>query len=418
MKKIIILFIALVFGSFALADDVMTQTSSSDSSQQVNSSQLLLKWQIEWNYKAVLKWSKLNWTDIVNKYLLLLSYDKEPNYPNSESDQVFTIDSDKDSIENWKIQKWTNYFRVIAITQDEKIYSSNVVKIVMDWNGKQVYDTSINTTQDYLKKYDYNYQNQEKIDEDYVRKFKDSLSTYENPYKIIDEDFSSKKINKVTWQKAWNYIWEYKKQFTTTWTTKTSLTDEQKKQIEELKKNLEDSLKSLRENINSTNVEESKLKYNELKSQYLEKITSDIPWAEYLKKMIEERFNVFYKTNFASTVTQSKELKQQTKDIKKELKQDNKKEVKKTQEKTKIQKLIDEKLWIFYKQVSVKITDKDSQIALYESVKQKIADKKASATSESLKQALWYMYTSLEQKINELKDNWDVSIALDDILKI
>jgi len=60
--------------------------------------------------------------------------------------------------------------------------------------------------------------------------------------------------------------------------------------------------------------------------------------------MIEERFNIFYKSNFSNLTTQSKEIKQQTKDIKKELKQDNKKEVKKTQEKTKIQKLIDEKL--------------------------------------------------------------------------
>jgi len=47
MKKLIILFIALIFGSFALADDVMVQTTSSDVSQQTqsttNSSQLLLK---------------------------------------------------------------------------------------------------------------------------------------------------------------------------------------------------------------------------------------------------------------------------------------------------------------------------------------------------------------------------------------
>lgn len=44
------------------------------------------------------------------------------------------------------------------------------------------------------------------VNQAYVDAFKANFASYENPYKVIDEDFKNGKINKATWKAAWEYI--------------------------------------------------------------------------------------------------------------------------------------------------------------------------------------------------------------------
>lgn len=99
------------------------------------------------------------------------------------------------------------------------------------------------------------------------------------------------------------------------------LTPEQKTKIEELRKTLEDSIKTLRESITPENLEEIKAKAETLKTEYLVKI--DELWLVEMKKMIEERFQIFSQNQFVNKPEMKKmkeELTQKVWEIKQEFK--------------------------------------------------------------------------------------------------
>lgn len=91
----------------------------------------------------------------------------------------------------------------------------------------------------------------QEIDSEYIDNFIKNFSTYEKPYSIIDADFKAAKINKATWQKAWNHIQEQKKNEVKNYVDKKG--EEIKKQAdtkkEEVKKYIEDKNKEVKKQL-------------------------------------------------------------------------------------------------------------------------------------------------------------------------
>lgn len=101
-----------------------------------------LKWRIDWNYKVVLKWNPLS-SEVENYILLFSNTNSEPTYPIKDWDKVITIDSDKTETVDWSSKKWVNYYRLWAIDANGNVTLSNIIKIMMDWNWRTVYDESM-----------------------------------------------------------------------------------------------------------------------------------------------------------------------------------------------------------------------------------------------------------------------------------
>jgi len=173
------------------------------------------------------------------------------------------------------------------------------------------------------------------VDTAYIEAFKSKLSTYENPYKVIDEDFKNSKINKPTWQKAWLLINETKK--STIKETRTDVMEKSKENRQEFKSESGTIQQFIRTDLSADEkkefvsimdsfgkdlkvVSEDKTLTPELKiekikslnmSQYEKVLKFVIVWKEVeFKTWIEARTNVFEKNQ-----GMRQDLKQERKDF-------------------------------------------------------------------------------------------------------
>lgn len=89
--------------------------------------------------------------------------------------------------------------------------------------------------------------------------------------------------------------------------------EEQKKKVWEIIKSLESELKTIRESITKENIEEMKIKAEELKATYLAKVSEAFPNVDEAKKVIENRFKIFFNNQF-NVREQVKEIKEKAKE--------------------------------------------------------------------------------------------------------
>jgi chromosome segregation ATPase len=113
------------------------------------------------------------------------------------------------------------------------------------------------------------------VDMNYVENFKTNFSSFENPYKVIDEDFKNGKINKVTWKTAWEYIASQKK-------VEVEKNKEAKKAEMDAKKAEYEKAKEAKKAEMDAKREEVKKKVEDHKAEMDKK-------KEEMKKMVEEK---------------------------------------------------------------------------------------------------------------------------------
>lgn len=137
------------------------------------------------------------------------------------------------------------------------------------------------------------------VDMNYVENFKTNFATYENPYKVIDEDFKNGKINKATWKTAWEYIASQKK------ATHDAKKAEYEKNKEAKKAEYEKAKEAKKAEMDAKR-EEGKKKIEEHKAEMDKK-------KEEMKKMMEEKRGEIketreeWKAKHAELVTRYKE---------------------------------------------------------------------------------------------------------------
>lgn len=188
---------------------------------------------------------------------------------------------------------------------------------------------------------------------------------------------------------------------------KSNITPEQKAKIEELRKTLEESIKALRESVTPENFEEIKTKAENLKAEYLAK-ADELGLVE-MKKMIEERFNIFSQNQFVKKPEIKKEkeeakqkvweIKQQFQVKKQDLVMKYKEQFAKSLE-SKLAKLSSEKM----KAVIVKI---DVAIEKYNS-----NTKLTSIQKEKYISQLTGLKELLQEKIDELENGVNIDELL------
>jgi chromosome segregation ATPase len=91
------------------------------------------------------------------------------------------------------------------VDQNKKIIAAVAVTLLLAPMFAQAEETSSTTTPVTTQV------NIEVVDSTYIENFKTNFTSYEHPYKVIDEDYKSGKINKATWKAAWEYIATQKK---------------------------------------------------------------------------------------------------------------------------------------------------------------------------------------------------------------
>ena len=335
-----------------------------------NSATLNLKWKIEWNYKTVFSWNPLtlpNW-DLVDKYILLLNYNWDPTYPVDETTQSFTIDSNQTTFDNWQAQKWDNYYKLIAISQNNNVVYSNGIKITMDWNWKQIYD--INALNDHMRNHPPMQNNSPS--------WSDNQSLNQNNQPLDNQ-----------------YMNNPDKLKNTIYSALSSLTQDEKDQFMLLYKDLESNLKSIRDQIASGgNLDDLKTQTDNLKTDTLTKL-ADISDSEDLKNIINTRFDIFYKNQFT------------TNDKITQYKIEGSYNILKNQYISKFKKILGNKLDSFSQDqlqlIITKISDKKDQI-------------NNSTMNDSQKNKILVQLDAIEDIINE-KLNTSVDVNLNDLLK-
>ena len=333
--------------TLALAQDDVedaTSTTSMVRTTPVSDLKINLKWKIDWNYKVVFNWNDIKsslWDDFKD-YILVLSYTQEPAYPNTSDQQVFTVSDWKNETLDYHAKAWINYYRVFWITESWTVYASNTVKIAMDWNWRPVYDVNYWSTKSlsWALKEDKKYRLPEwsgayKEDKKYRLpewtwslylswmtndELKQKREELKNKFKEQKELTSSwvKAIKDENKQKVEELKFDLEKL-----KMSLNLTDAQVASLKELRTKLESDLKYLKKHITSTNLEEIKAKYETLKTDYLAKVEEIAPWALDLKKIIENRFEIFNQNQFITRekVSELKDAaKTTTQEIKNEIK--------------------------------------------------------------------------------------------------
>lgn len=120
----------------------------------------------------------------------------------------------------------------------------------------------------------------QEVDSAYVENFIKNFSTYENPYSVIDTDYKAEKINKVTWQKAWNYIQEQKKD---------EVKNSSDKKTEEMKKHLDNKKEDLKKYMEEKNTQVKK-EFEDKKEEVKKKVENVALTAESLVKKYKSEF--------------------------------------------------------------------------------------------------------------------------------
>ena len=179
--------------------------------------------------------------------------------------------------------------------------------------------------------------------------------------------------------------------------------DKDQKNIKEFMNSLENEIKTLREAINKENIEEIKVKAEELKNKYLEKVKSINPD---LQKMVNERFDIFFKNQFIlreELTNLKKDFDVKKEDFKKDLnvkKEDFKKETEVLKENLKIKK--DEiKNNVSDLRKNLKQTKEDLKVKYKEEFKVQLANRLESLSKENLQKVL----SKIETQISKIVDS-------------
>ncbi len=120
----------------------------------------------------------------------------------------------------------------------------------------------------------------EENDTSYVDNFIKNFSTYENPYSVIDTDYKNGKINKVTWQKAWNYIQE---------PSKSDVKDSWDKKIEDIKKDFDNKKEDLKKYMEEKNTQVKK-EFDDKKGDMKKKVEDVVLTTQSLVKKYKWEF--------------------------------------------------------------------------------------------------------------------------------
>lgn len=120
----------------------------------------------------------------------------------------------------------------------------------------------------------------QEINSEYVDNFIKNFSTYENPYSIIDADYKAEKINKATWQKAWNYIQE---------PSKSDVKDSWDKKIEDIKKDFDNKKEDLKKYMEEKNTQVKK-EFDDKKGDMKKKVEDVVLTTQSLVKKYKWEF--------------------------------------------------------------------------------------------------------------------------------
>ncbi len=164
MKKIFFLIMSFLLVLWWM--NVFACSTTSSTYQTVNANRLNFKaWQKDWKVKMT--WSNFtvpNWEKRHYRKVVRSSTNSNPVYPEDwyiKYEWNISFNSYTDS----KPKKWTNYYRVCAITDknwQRKRYCSNVVKINFEWNDDSKNKDENKNEKEYTNNYNnqnnYNYQ--------------------------------------------------------------------------------------------------------------------------------------------------------------------------------------------------------------------------------------------------------------------
>lgn len=291
---------AFAFANMEMNNMQMTNMESSNQNIMNNNSILKLNWKIEW-YKVILNWSKYENPDLVWFKVTLLNA--------KWTEKVISVEKDKNYIENFDASTWVNKYIIYAMSSFWELLKSNEVILNMWPNGW--YDFWNKSWTWILKEF-------KEDKEKYKSDKKDLREQYKSDNYKNKEDYKSQKQEITKKPEMENPMKDL------------NLSKEQKDSLEKLKVSLENDLKNLRETLNATNIDEIKLKADQLKTDYISKIKS-IWESEEFVKLIENRFEIFYKNQFENREAikkvnenfkeKSKELKQDFKESKENLKE-------------------------------------------------------------------------------------------------
>lgn len=299
--------------SFA-ADSVDTASgNTATSATTAMAPTLSLQGRIDGNYKTVFHWNKLDGnigSDIVQSYILLLSYTGEPSYPNNNGEQVFTVDSNKTDTVDWHAKNGSNYYKLCAITQNNATYCSQVVKIVMDGNGRPVYDVNYKPPMNpsgsgmttmmpppppygsgMMASYPYG-----------SGTFRGDMNTLRQNYQGQMQGIRQERqddVNRIRQENS-GAVNGMRQDMQSMKPMLTNLTADQKTKLDYLRTSLEAELKTLRESITKDNITDVKTKADALKTTYLAKAAEIAPNTPELQKIIEERFAIFAQNQFTT----------------------------------------------------------------------------------------------------------------------
>lgn len=317
LKVFLLLWLlSMPFLALASDDDTSSNSDSTMISTWVNFD-FNLKAKIDWNYKVILKWNDVSSKiEDFQNYFVILSSTPEVVYPNTSSEQVFTVTNSWTEFVDYHSVAWNNYYRVFWINSSWDVFGSNVAKISMDWNWAPVYDVNYGSwkSSSWAYKEDRKYRIPEWSWALYWS-WKYSSGTMKYPQRDFSGSLDKQKyLSGASDIKNENReaVWELKYDLATL-KSQLNLTDDKVTSFKYLMTTLETQLKALRESITMSNLDESKAKFEELKTTFLAKV-KEIDDSEKLSKIVETRFEIFNQNQFVTREKMAK-LKENNKSL-------------------------------------------------------------------------------------------------------
>lgn len=262
-KKIIIASAIFLSPVMALAAETQELDNTTNSNivvwtWNVQNSSVYLKWKIEW-YKVILWWDTPSIEWIIWYKIIVIN----PDW----TQKTISVQSDKNTVDNWDAKYGKNVYQLFVMWSDWELSKSNEITLNM-WPNWW---------------YDFSWETQTK---------------------------PTSQVSKEMMEHKPYMMWSG------------TMTAENKSKMEYLRKSLEEQIILLRESITLDNMEEMKVKADDLKKEYLKKL--DDIWMPQMKWKIEERFKTFYENNFTKREDMKKlynDKKEQFENIKQDYKE-------------------------------------------------------------------------------------------------
>lgn len=260
--------------------------------------------------------------------------DESPNYSTEMSSEV-----NKDYVDNfWKnYSTYENAFSVIDKDYNSWVINKETWKNIHEVLMKKTTTNEVSTTSKYdeyfkmfKEKYisdleDWDFEDIKKEMQGYLNDAQYLSQNPESPY------YNNLELYKIKAQVLNDLINKYSSNDKVTrenYLNEKKQMQETLKKFSEFKKDLEEKLTDLREEITNENLEDKKQEFQELKDEFLEKVQKEFWNVESSKKIVEQRFEIFYKNQFElrekaiDLKNEVKEKKQEVKNEVKELRQD------------------------------------------------------------------------------------------------